>query len=306
MNAPRSGVPFYATRSVRLVLRLAAVVGLVLGIQTTVLHLLTDPMADVRAYYDAAVRLNAGQPLYAQVADTNEPGFYRYPPLLAIAFRPLALLPFEAAAITWVAVLVGVTILTFRRLGLREPVVLVAGWLALPLMWTLTIGQAQAVVTFLLAVGAPWAVAFAANLKLLPALVAVYWIGRREWRQLATFVAWMIALAAVQLVLEPAGTMAYLGFLSLDQVGRVQNLSLYAISPALWVVSILILIIVALKLAPTRYGWAAAVVLTVFATPRLLNYQVSTLLAGLGGPRAVGTERADADGTDGPDTPVSP
>ncbi len=306
MNAPSSGVPFYATRSVRLVLRLAAVVGLVLGIQTTVLHLLTDPMADVRAYYDAAVRLNAGQPLYAQVADTNEPGFYRYPPLLAIAFRPLALLPFEAAAITWVALLVGVTILTFRRLGLREPVVLVAGWLALPLMWTLTIGQAQAVVTFLLAVGAPWAVAFAANLKLLPALVAVYWIGRREWRQLATFVAWMIALAAVQLVLEPAGTMAYLGFLSLDQVGRVQNLSLYAISPALWVVSILILIIVALKLAPTRYGWAAAVVLTVFATPRLLNYQVSTLLAGLGGPRAVGTERADADGTDGPDTPVSP
>lgn len=284
VSAPRSEVPVYARANVRRVLRIAAVIGVALGIETTILHGLTDPMADVRAYYDAGARLNAGEPLYVQVANTNEPGFYRYPPLLAIAFRPLALLPYEAATAVWLAVLLVAVGLTFRRLGLQEPVLLVAAWLALPIMWALTIGQAQVLVTFLLALGAPWAVAFAAHLKLFPALLAVYWIGRREWCQLAKFAAWMLGLGLLQLMLEPAGTMAYLGFLSLDQVGEVVNVSLYAISPVLWVVSVVLLLVAAVKLAPTRIGWAVAIALAVFATPRLLVYQVSTLLAGLGGP----------------------
>lgn len=287
--------PFHVTRSVRIVLRLAALVGLALGVETLILHGLTDPLADVRAYYDAGTRLNAGLPLYVQVANTNDPGFYRYPPLLAIAFRPLALVSFQAAAVLWELGLVAATLLTFRRLGLREPVLLVAGWLALPLVWALTIGQAQSLVTFLLAVGAPWAVAIAANLKLFPALAAIYWVGRREWRPLGIFAASMVGLAVLQYLLEPTATLAYLGFLSLDQVGQVENRSLYAVSPILWAVSLAVLAVVALKLAPTRWGWTAAVVLTVFATPRLLIYQVSTLLAGLGGPATV----APATGTRG-------
>jgi hypothetical protein len=40
------------------------------------------------------------------------------------------------------------------------------------------------------------------------------------------------------------------------------------------------------RLAPTRYGWAAAIALSVLATPRLLAYQLSTLLAGLRPPTA--------------------
>jgi hypothetical protein len=281
------------TPRVRWILRIAAVLGIALGIETTILHLTTDPMADVRAYYDAGTRLNDGQPLYVQVADTNEPSFYRYPPLLAIVFRPLALLPFEAAAVIWIAALVIAAGLTLRRLGIREPVMLVVAWLALPFMWALVIGQAQVVVTFLLALGAPWAVALAANLKMIPALVAVYWIGRREWREVGVFAGWMLVLALVQLLLEPTGTLAYAGFLSIDQIGQVANVSLYAISPALWAVSVVALLVVALRLAPTRFGWAAAVALAVFATPRLLVYQVSTLVAGLGGPRSAAARHPD-------------
>ena len=285
VTLPGSDAPIYTRPTVRRVLRVAAILGLALGIETTILHALTDPMADVRAYYEAGARLNAGQPLYVQVAGTDEPSFYRYPPLLAVAFRPLALLPFEAATAIWVGVLLAATALTFRRLGLREPVLLIAGWLALPFMWAMTIGQAHILVTFLLTLGTPWAVAFAANLKLFPALVAVYWLGRREWRQMTTFLAWMVGLAGLQLLLEPAGTLAYLGFLSIDQVGDVANISLFAISPVLWAASVIVLFVITLRLAQTRFGWAAAVVLAVFATPRLLVYQVSTLLAGLGGPR---------------------
>ena len=294
VNSATPDVPIYARTSVRIVLRLAAVLGLILGIETTILHLTTDPLADVRAYYDAGARLNAGLPLYVQAAGINDPAFYRYPPLLAIAFRPLALLPYQVAAIIWESVVIGATLLTFRRLGLREPVLLVGAWLALPIMWTVSIGQAQALITFLLAVGAPWAVALAANIKIFPALAAIYWVGRREWRPLGAFAAWLLGLVALQFVLEPAATIDYLGFLSLAQVGEVNSLSLYGISPVFWAVSLVVLVLVALRLAPTRWGWAAAVVLAVFATPRLLEYQLSTLLAALGGPHQSARRRDDA------------
>ncbi|HEX5823553.1 MAG TPA: glycosyltransferase 87 family protein, partial [Candidatus Limnocylindrales bacterium] len=151
--------PGWATPRVVLVLRLAAVLGVALGIETVVLHLLTDPLADVHAYYDAGTRLNAGQALYDQPATTDEAAFYRYPPLLAIAFRPLALLPFPAAAAIWELLLVGAMVLTLMRLGPRRPVTRMAfGMLALPIGWSLVIGQAQVAVTLLLALGMPWTI----------------------------------------------------------------------------------------------------------------------------------------------------
>ena len=278
-------VPFYRNRWVRLVLRVAAYIGvalgLVFGIEVLILHLTTDPLADVHAYYDAGARLNAGLPLYEQTADVSGSFYYFYPPVLAIAFRPLALLPFTTAALIWEAILIGATVLTFRRLGLREPVVIVACWLALPILWTLAIGQAQALVTLLLVYGTPFGVALAANLTVFPGLVAIYWVGRREWRRLGMFAAWMAAFIGLQFVLEPTATLAYVEFLRFGLVGEVQNLSLYAISPLLWQVSLAVMALVALRLARTRWGWAAAVVLSVFATPRLLSYQMSTLLAAL-------------------------
>jgi hypothetical protein len=295
VNAATSDVPFYARPSVRIVLRLAAVLGVILGIETTILHLTTDPLADVRAYYDAGARLNAGLPLYVQAAGTNDPAFYRYPPLLAIAFRPLALLAYEQATIIWEAIVIAATILTFKRLGIREPVLLVGAWLALPIMWTVSIGQAQALVTLFLAIGSPWAVALAANIKLFPGLVAVYWVGRREWRRLGIFAAWLAGLIALQLVLEPTATLAYLGFLRDQQPGGINSISLYDVSPAVWAISLVLLGIAALRLAPTRWGWAAAVVLSVFAAPRLLSYQLSTLLAALGGPEVARTSATASD-----------
>ena len=285
MSLAAGGVPFYRGRRVRIALRIAAYIGvafgLVLGAGVLVLHLTTDPLADVHAYYDAGARLNAGLPLYEQTADVSGNLYYFYPPLLAILFRPLALLPFTTAALIWEAILIGATILTFRRLGLREPVVIVACWLALPILWGLAIGQAQALVTLLLTYGTPFGVALAANLKVFPGLVAIYWVGRREWHRLGMFAAWMAALIAFQFVLEPAATLGYVEFLSLGLVGEVQNLSLYAISPLLWQASLVVMALVALRLAKTRWGYAAAVILSVFATPRLLSYQLSTLLAAL-------------------------
>lgn len=268
------------TPNVRRVLAGAAIVGALLGLETLILHLATDPLADVHAYYDAGARLNAGLPLYDQVATTNDAAFYRYPPLLAIAFRPLALLPFDAAALIWELILGVVFAATIVRLGATRRTWLLLGMLALPTVWSLVIGQAQVAVTLLMAVGAPWSLALATNLKILPALAAIYWVGRRDVAALVRFGAWLVAFAAIQLLLEPRGSLAFPGFLGLDQVGDVNNRSLYAISPIAWALAVAIGAIAAWRLAPTRFGWAAAVTLSVLATPRLLVYQLATLLAG--------------------------
>jgi hypothetical protein len=277
-DAP-SGARTWIRRGIRVAAVVLAGFGLLLGIEVLILHLTTDPLADVHAYYDAGARLNAGLPLYEQTADPNFNYYYFYPPLLAIVFRPLALLPFTTAALIWEAILIAATVLTFRRIGLRESVLFATCLLALPLLWTLAIGQAQALVTMLLTYGTPFGVALAANIKVFPGLVAIYWVGRRQWRRLGRFAGWMAALIGLQLVLEPAATLGYLEFLRLDLVANVQNLSLYAISPLLWQISVVVMALIALRFANTRWGWPAAVVLSVFATPRLLSYQLSTLLA---------------------------
>ena len=98
-----------------------ALFGLAIGLQAMVLHLTTDPFADTRLYYDAGTRLNEGQPLYIP-STTEGIGPYVNPPLLAILFRPLALLPFPVAAAIWQVVITAAFVLTVRRIGLREPV----------------------------------------------------------------------------------------------------------------------------------------------------------------------------------------
>ena len=274
---------FAGRRWIRLGLAGLAMVGALLGVLVFVGHLQTDPLADVRAYYDAGARLNEGLPLYDQPADTNEAGYYRYPPLLAILFRPLALLPYETAALIWGTLCGAAFVLTLWWLGLRRyEMWVLAGVLGIPIGWSLAIGQAQVPVTLFLAVGSPWAVAVAGNLKVIPFAVAVFWLGRREWRQLGLLIAWAAALLTVQFVLEPQATLDFFETFGLAQVGEVRNLSPYVISPILWLALVVAGALLALRLAPTRFGWAAAVTLSVLWPPRLLVYMLMTLLAGLG------------------------
>jgi alpha-1,2-mannosyltransferase len=273
----------------------AAVLGLV-GVFVFVFHLATDPLIDVHAYYDAATRLNSGQPLYVAGGDVDSPGFYRYPPLLAILFRPLALLPFQAAALIWEVAIVGALALTIWRLGARRRSTWIAiAVLAGPIAWAVSVGQAQVIVTLLLTLGNPASVALAAQLKLLPALVALYWIGRRDWQRLGRFIAWTVLLIVAQFIVEPAGTIAFAGNTNLSQVGQVNNLSPYALSPVLWVVFAGAGVLLALRLAPTRAGWIAAIAVSIMATPRLLEYMLMTLLAAVREPGAAARRVTDAE-----------
>jgi glycosyl transferase family 87 len=271
-------------RRVRMVLFGAAVVGTLIGINTFLLHLSGDPLADVRAYYDAGARLNAGQPLYVQTATVDDPSFYRYPPLLAIFFRPLALLPYATAAAIWEALVIASFVATVIRIRPDADRLLVFGMLAMTWLWSLAIGQAQVPLTLFTLVGAPWSVALATNIKVFPVLIGVWWLSRRDWRALAWLVAWLVGLLAFQFLVTPSDTIAFFGTLNTGQVGDVHNVSPYAISPSLWLAVLAAGAVIAFRLGPTRWGWPAAVALSVFTNPRLLLYQLMTLLAALRNP----------------------
>ncbi len=262
---------------------LGAVVGALLGLETLVLHLSTDPLVDIRRYYEAGRRLNEGLPLYGLVSEDTT-ATYLNPPLLAILFRPLALLPFAVAAAIWQVVVAGSLALTIWRAGLNRRVLIVVCWLALPICWALVIGQVEIVITLLLSLGTPLGVALAGMMKLFPWLAAAYWVGRRQWTAIARLLAWISGLFLLQMLIEPAATIAFFRLQWLDASFEVRNVSLWVIHPAVWLVGAVFAGAAALRLAGTRWGWVAAVVFTVMANPRLLVYQLTTLLAGLSGP----------------------
>lgn len=285
---PAPGATTAHARHVPRGLFVLAVIGALAGFYILWMHLTTDPFADVHAYYEAAARLNAGQPVYQGLGDVHTPLGYPYPPLVAILFRPLALLPFEAAALLWEVVMVASFVATVWWMGVRRTGTWLAlGILALPIAWCISIGQVQVLLTLLVAIGTPWSIALAANIKLFPVLVALWWIGRRDWRALGLFIVSLVALALVQLVLAPQATLDYVTAITLKQVGEVRNISPYVVSPVLWAAMVLVGVALVLRLAPTRWGWPAAVALSVLATPRLLVYALMTLLAVLTPPEAM-------------------
>ncbi len=254
-----------------------AVLGAILGAQMLAFHLATDPLTDFRVYYDAAARLNAGLPLYP-------PGARIYPPLFEIALRPLALLPFDIAAGIWVGITLAALGLTLWRLGIRRPATWIAvGALSASIAWVLSIGQAEVIITLLLTLGSPMAVALAGNIKLFPLLAGIYWLARRDWHDFSRFVGWTGGLALLQLVLDPSDTLAFPGTLAVvsTQVAEAGNhdLSPFARSPLLWAALVVVGVACAWRLGRTRWGWAAAVALEVLASPHLFSYMLMSLLA---------------------------
>jgi len=274
-----------------------AVIGGAAGVVVAWMHILGDPLNDARPYYEAAARLNAGQPLYPTGLDPNSNKIYLYPPLFAVVLRPLALLPYAWFALIWELVVVGTFAALLHRLGVRRRSTWIAiGILGVPIGWALTVAQAHIPMTLLLAIGQPWSIALAANLKLFPALIVLYWLGRRDWESATAFFIWAALLALAQLVLEPGGTFAYIQQLGVEQLGEqgvLRNFSPYTLSPVLWLVLLFVGAGLTILAARYRWGWAVAVTFASLAPPRLLVYMLSGLLAALRRPREPGENPED-------------
>jgi hypothetical protein len=274
-----------------------AVVGAAAGVAIAWMHVTSDPLADAHAYYEAAARLNAGGSLYPAGVDPSSNHIYLYPPLFAIALRPLALLPYEWFALVWELLVIAAFVLLLQRLGVRKRSTWIAvGLLGIPIGWALSIAQAHVPMTLLMAIGQPWSIALAANLKLFPALIALYWLGRREFESLLAFLVWSVLFIAVQVVVDGPDSFAFfrnVGFGQLGEEGVLRNISPFTLSPIAWLVLLIVGCIAILAAARSRWGWAVAVSVATLAPPRLLVYMLTGLLAAVRRPKAAGEPDPD-------------
>jgi hypothetical protein len=118
-------------------------------------------------------------------------------------------------------------------------------------------------------------------------------------------VAWISGIWLFQLAVAPQATVAYLQLTWLRPAFEVNSVSPFAIHPGLWLGVSLVLAGLALRYADARLGWALAVVFTVMAYPRLLVYQLMSLLAAFGGPEPSAAVTVEYRGSDRPPVPVT-
>jgi Glycosyltransferase family 87 len=198
------------------------------GIYFTLADLLPAPhQEDLGAYFLAARALADGESPYdAHVADRlaaaagveyHSP--YIYPPLLALVLRPLASLPYTAAAAIWFALSAAALL---AALSLLRPVVQLPWRLYIwvcaavfflpPVHHTLQHGQITNFLLLLIAVGAVGStrgaacVGIAAALKVFPAMLGAVYAVSRRLPALAAMFASGAALTLVAAAAAPAAT----------------------------------------------------------------------------------------------------
>jgi hypothetical protein len=238
--------------------------------------LLWNP-ADGGAYYDAANRLIHGQPLYPPVnPEAHE--VFRYAPWFAVAWIPLTVLPRDVALHAWsltMLVCAGAAVWPLVRRPTWARVAL-AALIGQALAETAMFGNAHPLVVALLVwtAGRRWFPAWvgvATSLKLVPIAFALVWAGRRQWARAA------LAVGVAALLLAP---MLLFDLSSYPTDPGTGLLSLYAVSPPLWVAVALVSLVVAVWLAArgSPYAWVAAAVLMFLGPPRVVTSYLGFLL----------------------------
>lgn len=230
-------------------------------------------LSDAAAYWQAALRIRDGEPLYPVLSNVDASEVYRYAPWFAWAAVPFTFLPQQLAGALWSALLLGASGLALVPLARARAWVAVAFFapilvgisavgnvhplLIAPLVWTV---QRRS---------GPFWIGVAASLKIFPILFALVYLGRGQWvRALA-------ALAVTALLWAPALLYDLRGYAT--EAG--QAASLISI-PILWAVVVGAAIGVTMRLAPGPFGWLAAAVSVVIALPRLFVYDVTYLMVG--------------------------
>jgi hypothetical protein len=234
---------------------------------------------DLETYQRAGDLLWAGQDPYSGQTEVGPDHQYRYPPLLAMVIPILGWPPL------WFGLLAVATISTialwYRVAGLRGllvPALLIGAW-----GQQLLNGNAQALMVYLLAITplfgrvGPAALALATMLKIHPVIGLVWFVGRRDWRGIALYVAACVVLLVPQL----PWLADFVNYVLNDPaaVETIPGMSLRAIHPVLWGVGIVVAIALAWRYAGTRHGWLLATVAQLVALPTLLLVNLALLMA---------------------------
>jgi alpha-1,2-mannosyltransferase len=173
------------------------VVGLAIGL-TAYLAGFTGPprpVRDIDAYWNAAVRLRTGAPLYPVLTYSGAETTYRYAPWFAALWVPLTLLPQHIVYAVWKVVLcLASAAAVWPLLRTRRRSAVLLALVFIPYLGA-AVGQGNVqplmIAALAWSVGRKWgppAIGIAASLKLFPILYVVLMLARREWRQAGTSV----------------------------------------------------------------------------------------------------------------------
>ena len=272
-------------RLVRLPRLAATAVIIAIGIFNLYQAVIGWTLSDAGAYWEAAIRLRAGEELYPPLASVDASEVYRYAPWFAVAAVPWTFLPQWLAGALWSVVLLGASALALW------PLVRARLWLLVALFGPIlvgisAVGNAHPLVVAGLVLGVerrsgPLWVAAAGSLKIFPLLFALVYIGRRQWWRLLAAVVLTAVLWAPALLFD----------LSEYAVQAGQAAALYQFPVAYFLV-VGLAISVTLALSATRWGWGAAATTVVLSLPRLFVYDVTYLMVGTtAGQRPAGATR---------------
>jgi len=188
-------------RSERLiVLALAAFGGILLVV---IIGTFWQQPNDSLAYWIAAERLMAGEPIYTGQS-VVEPYAYHYPPPLAQALAPFTLF---VPALLYVIVYRGLLLLTTWDLAGRRMLWMLALIAFVPVAIELRFENVQLFMALAIVLGLgrwPWAFAVMAVIKVSPGLGVVYLALRRRWRDAAIASAVGLTIVAVSFALDPS------------------------------------------------------------------------------------------------------
>jgi len=271
-------------RLARLVV-IAIIVGI--GLSQVILTIGDWHLRDSDAYWNAALRLRAGQPLYPPITDPEASEVYRYAPWFAWLWVPLTYLPHELVRVLWSAVLLGASVLAL------VPLIRTRAWLLVALFGFLLIGisgpgNVQPLIIAALVWGlerrsGPAWIALTASLKVVPILFVATYVGRREWGRV------LLALGLTALLVAPM----FLHDLSNYPFSAGAASGLIA-TPLLYAAVVAIGVLVSVRLANSPHAWLASATTVTLAVPRLFVYDISFLIAAYPVPRRDEPARRDS------------
>ena len=266
-------MPKPTSTSIRLARTVAMAVVIGIGLFNLYQAAANWTLSDASAYWNAALRLRDGMPLYLSPANVDASEVYRYAPWFAWATVPFTWLPQQLAGGLWSAALLAASALAL------VPMVRAREWLLVALFGPILVGiSAVGNVQPLLIAALMWTVerrsgplwvGVVSSLKIFPILFVAVYLGRREWARAAVAIAVAAALWAPALLYDLRGYTTDAG----------QAASLFAL-PAVWAVVVGAGVVVTLRLAGTRFAWLAAATTVVLALPRLFVYDVTYQMVG--------------------------
>jgi len=262
------------------VMRLARIVALavIIGVGVNYIYQAVTlwNLSDATAYWNAAMRLREGAPLYPVIGNVEASDVYRYAPWFAWVTVPFTFLPLWLAGAIWSLILVAASVAAVVPLARR------GAWIQVAFFFPILIGisafgnvQALLVASLVWTVdrwsGPAW-IGVAASLKIFPILFALTYLGRGQWlRAVAS-----VLVAAI--LWAPALLYDLRGYVSLSGQAALFG------NTVVWVAVAVAAIAAALALARSWGGWIASAVAVVMAAPRFFIYDVTYIAIGAPAP----------------------